>query len=123
MNRQRRRRPQPDSAALQGMPAPTPPPAQLVAEKENRERLWEAAASALGQEPFAAVWLYYVEEMPVREVARVIGRSPIAVKTMLFRARKRLFSCLQAFRPESFESETIGSCGERCAAPAETTHG
>ena len=44
----------------------------------------------LGEDELAAARLHYVEEMPVGEIAVVLDRSRVAVKTMMFRARKKL---------------------------------
>jgi len=65
------------------------PVERLGREEEGRE-LWEVAKAVLTEEQFGAVWLYYVEEMTAGEIARVLGRSWVGVKTMLHRARKRL---------------------------------
>jgi hypothetical protein len=37
-----------------------------------------------------ALWLYYVEEMSVQQIAQVLDRTRIGVKAMMFRARRRL---------------------------------
>jgi RNA polymerase sigma-70 factor (ECF subfamily) len=65
-------------------------PADVVTRREGGERVWRVAREVLGEESVMALWLYYVEEMPAGEVARVMGRSWVSVKTMLHRARKRL---------------------------------
>jgi DNA-directed RNA polymerase specialized sigma24 family protein len=61
--------------------------------------LWEAARRALGQDEVAALWLHYVEEMPVAEIAAVLDRSRVAVKTMMFRARKKLLPLVGDLEP------------------------
>ena len=48
------------------------------------------AVMALPPKERAAVHLFYYEDMPVREIAHVLGTSPGAVKTRLSRARKQL---------------------------------
>ena len=65
-------------------------PEERVGREEEGRELWEVAKAVLTEEQFGAVWLYYVEEMTAGEVARVLGRSWVGVKTMLHRARKRL---------------------------------
>lgn len=65
-------------------------PVERLGREEQRRELWGIARSVLSDEQFGAVWLYYVEEMSAGEVSRVLGRSWVAVKTMLHRARKRL---------------------------------
>jgi RNA polymerase sigma-70 factor (ECF subfamily) len=61
-----------------------------MSEQEDRQRFWDAAAAVLTDEQMAAVWLYYVEDLGAPEVAKVLGRSWVSVKTMLFRARRKL---------------------------------
>jgi RNA polymerase sigma-70 factor, ECF subfamily len=75
-------------------------PVQTVVEEENRQYLWHAAAQALSEEEMTAIWLYYVEDLSVREVAVVLGRSWVAVKTMMFRARQKLLPLLREIEPE-----------------------
>jgi hypothetical protein len=48
-----------------------------------------------------ALWLYYVEDMPAREIARVLDRSWASVKVLMFRARKRLLPLSAEFAPRS----------------------
>jgi RNA polymerase sigma-70 factor (ECF subfamily) len=67
-----------------------PGPAESLAEEEGRRGLWDLAARILSEGEFTAVWLFYVEELSAREIAAVLDRSWAAVKTMLFRARRRL---------------------------------
>jgi RNA polymerase sigma-70 factor (ECF subfamily) len=67
-----------------------PDPAESVAQAEWAGQFWSAVRQALGDESFAAAWLHYGESMPPREVAVVLGRSQVWVRTMLYRSRKRL---------------------------------
>ena len=79
-----------DSAAIQSVPSPARQPDQIVADAESGNRLWELARQALTEEEVTALWLHYVEDLPTHEIAAVLGRSRVSVKTMMFRARKRL---------------------------------
>jgi RNA polymerase sigma-70 factor (ECF subfamily) len=49
-----------------------------------------AALSALPEEQRAAIAFRYYREMPVRDIADVLGNSPKAVESLLGRARRRL---------------------------------
>lgn len=89
-----------DETALISAVSPTPGPAELAAEEEDRRRLWGMAARVLSEEEMTALWLYYVEDLPVREVAAVVERSWVAAKTMLFRARRKLLPLLAALPPD-----------------------
>jgi len=97
INQFRRQRPTADSEVLESAEAETRQPLDLLAEKESRRRLWQLAGEVLTERQMTAVWLYYVEEMPGKEIGRVIGCSQGAVKTVLFRARKKLIPLLQDY--------------------------
>lgn len=90
INRYRRWRPTVESDDLSQSVARGPEAPQMAADAEQRRRLWSTAAEILSEQEMTAVWLHYVEEMPARDIAAVLDRSRVAVKTMLFRARKRL---------------------------------
>ncbi len=90
INHQQRYRVAADSGALEAVPSPVRQPIQLAADNENQKRLWELARQALKEEELMAVWLHYVEDMPTRQIAVVLGRSWVSTKTMMFRARRKL---------------------------------
>jgi RNA polymerase sigma-70 factor (ECF subfamily) len=52
--------------------------------------LWQRAANVLRPGPYRVLWLRYAQGMTVHEIARELGRSSVAIKVMLFRARRRL---------------------------------
>jgi RNA polymerase sigma-70 factor (ECF subfamily) len=68
----------------------TPRPDQTAVAAEDHRDLWAVAAAVLSENEYTALWLYYVEDMPARQIAAVLGRSCAAVKTMLHRARRKL---------------------------------
>lgn len=68
---------------------PMAPDGRIV-EEESRRRFWDLAGQVLTDDQFTAVWLYYVEEMPTRQITRVLNCSWVSVKTTLYRARRRL---------------------------------
>jgi RNA polymerase sigma-70 factor, ECF subfamily len=65
-------------------------PGASASQREERLRIWETVAEILGDEQHTAIWLRYVEEMSIAEIARVMGRTPVGVRVMLFRARNLL---------------------------------
>jgi RNA polymerase sigma-70 factor (ECF subfamily) len=75
-------------------------PGRKITELESSRRFWDIAAAALSDEQMAAVWLFYVEGLSAPEVAKVLGRSWVSVKTMLFRARRKLEPSLAELRQE-----------------------
>ncbi len=61
-----------------------PQPQQVVAQQEQDRRVWELAAQVLTEPQMTATWLHYVENMPVKQIARVLGCSQVATKATLF---------------------------------------
>jgi RNA polymerase sigma-70 factor (ECF subfamily) len=53
--------------------------------------LW-AAARGLGGDRFRVLWLRYGEDLTIEEIAAVLGRTKLAVRILLHRARTRLMS-------------------------------
>lgn len=53
-------------------------------------RLWKAADEILPDDQRSAVWLRYAEDLGVPEIARVLGKSRVNIRVMLFRARRTL---------------------------------
>jgi RNA polymerase sigma-70 factor (ECF subfamily) len=52
--------------------------------------LWQRAQAILSPDAYRMLWLRYAQGLTVREVAAELDRSSVAVKVMLFRARRRL---------------------------------
>ncbi len=79
---------------------------QCIAESE-RENLWQSARRLLSDEVYAAMWLRYVEDMSINDVAAVLDRSNSWTKVNLLRGRRTLDAELN--RGESTkESEAYG---------------
>jgi len=57
--------------------------------KEQRENLW-LLASSFHRHQYQALWLRYVEEMSVKEIAVVLRKNSVTVRVMLHRARQKL---------------------------------
>ena len=62
----------------------------------DRNNLWLVAKRSLSADVYSAMWLHYAEDMPVREVASALSRSPSWTKVNLHRARKILTEEIQA---------------------------
>jgi RNA polymerase sigma-70 factor (ECF subfamily) len=71
-------------------------PAELLAHQDERQHLWNLARRLLPESQFDALWLHYVEDMNLAEVARVLHRPQTYLKVLLFRARKTLAERLKA---------------------------
>lgn len=65
-------------------------PAELLAQREAEQGLWQLARRVLPQLQFEALWLKCAEDLSVAEVARVLRRTRTHVKVLLFRGRLRL---------------------------------
>ena len=97
INYRRRIRPMTDTATVEAAQSTTPEPLDALVATEDCRRLWELAASVLTEEQMTALWLYYVEDTPLRGISQVLGRSQPSVKIMLFRARRKLLPLLGEF--------------------------
>jgi len=63
--------------------------AALIA-TERATRLWQVARAELTEREFTGLWMRYVEDKPVAEIAVVLDKPVATVKVILFRARRRL---------------------------------
>lgn len=69
--------------------------AAAIIEDERRRALWsEVAALPSGER--TSVVLFYRDDMPVGDIARTLGVTAGTIKTLLFRARRRLRERLQS---------------------------
>ncbi|HUS68896.1 MAG TPA: RNA polymerase sigma factor [Kofleriaceae bacterium] len=57
---------------------------------------WSRARRLLSDDQYRALWLRYARDLSIREIARELGRSSVATKVMLFRARKKLLDSQEA---------------------------
>ncbi len=106
------RRPRPESgAAVESVECGVPGPAELATAADSRRYLWDRAAQVLSEDELTAMWLHYVESMSTRDIATVLERSSMAIKTMIFRARRKLAPVLEELAPE-------GAAPGSAAAPA-----
>ena len=81
-------------------------PGALLVRREAGEDLWRIARAVLPEAQYEALWLRYVEDMEVAEVARVMRRTRTHVKVLLFRGRLKLE---RELRGEKFETVRPGS--------------
>jgi len=69
-------------------------PSTILLRREQRLSLW-AQAMELSENQYQVLWLKYAEGMSVKEIAKVMGKSQISVKVLLYRARAGLAQRLQ----------------------------
>jgi RNA polymerase sigma-70 factor (ECF subfamily) len=72
---------------------------------ETRQSLWQSV-EALSPGERTVVLLYYHQDMAVNAIASELGVTAGTVKTLLFRARKRLRTALQAADDSDVEEKT-----------------
>ena len=79
-------------------------PDHALADQEVRDNLWITVRSELSETQSTALWLAYKEELPLADVARVMGKTVTHVKVILHRGRKALATVLgdtaPAYRPD-----------------------
>jgi RNA polymerase sigma-70 factor, ECF subfamily len=68
---------------------------EVAQKREQREGLW-AMAAQLPEGQYRSLWLRYVEDMPIKEIARAMGKSQVCVKVLLYRARANLARYLES---------------------------
>ena len=85
---------------MEAIPSAWAQPQQVAIEAERRQQLWAAAAEVLSEEQNTALWLHYVEGLPVADIAHVLDRSRVSVKAMMFRARKKLLPLVRNWEPD-----------------------
>lgn len=83
------------------------PLAACIAASENRN-VWLTAKSLLPDDAFNAMWLKYVEDLSVREIARALDRSMSWTKVALFRSRQKLGAALGDATPDCAKRESYG---------------
>jgi RNA polymerase sigma-70 factor (ECF subfamily) len=76
-------------------------PAGRVVEREECRRLWDLADEVLSETQRSALWLRYAEELPVSEIARILAKTPVGIRVILFRARQALAAHATSARPRA----------------------
>ncbi len=80
--------------------------------------LWNEAQRVLTGEQHSALWLRYAEDLSPPEIGRVLGRTQVAVRVMLFRARKTLAKRMA--QPKDRRGEVAHRKGDDAGAVAES---
>jgi RNA polymerase sigma factor (sigma-70 family) len=65
-----------------------------VTQEQPGESLW-ALAESLPNNQYHVLWLMYVENMSVKEISRVMGKTQVNIKVLLYRARKNMATQLK----------------------------
>jgi RNA polymerase sigma-70 factor (ECF subfamily) len=74
-------------------------PADAAAQQEKQEGLW-AVAKGLSRNQYEALWLRYAEDMSIKEIAKVLRKTQVSVRVLLYRARMNLAERLRNMAAE-----------------------
>lgn len=98
VDRARSRRRGPRFVALQegDGAAPVRTTVDELADREAVDNLWELARRTLPEKQFTALWLRYGDDLDVADVAKVMGRTQVGVRVLLYRARTHMIRHLRA---------------------------
>jgi RNA polymerase sigma-70 factor (ECF subfamily) len=91
-------------------------PAAQLARREDAKNLWQVARRHLPEIQFQALWLKYVDDLGVAEIARALGKTQTHIKVLLFRSRQVLATKLKTTSAESSLGEHSGHAQSPCAA-------
>lgn len=61
--------------------------------------IWDLARSHLPPLDFTALWMHYQQDYPIKEIARILGKTGIHAKIILHRARKKLRKRIEETAP------------------------
>ncbi len=100
------------ASELDELPVMSDPSGGLVA-REDRAQIWSIAERHLSSEQCSALWLRYAEDLPLDEIASVLGKSAVGVRVLLFRARSKLAQHLDPAHEGDSRNATRGVAGAR----------
>jgi RNA polymerase sigma-70 factor (ECF subfamily) len=83
-------------------------PLSLCIDHGERENMWLTAKRTLSSDAFNAMWLHYVEDLPVKEVSRALSKSTSWTKVTMLRSRRRLTRELTAPGSDGSRSSSYG---------------
>jgi len=96
LGRQRRHHPE-TTDLLESVACGQAGPEQIGMQVEQQRSLWQTARLCLNEFQFTALWLFYIEDMSLAEIGKVMKRPASWVKVNLMRARRRLSRELQDY--------------------------
>ena len=74
----------------------------------DRENMWLTAKQVLAPDAFSAMWLHYIEDMPVKDISQALDRSASWTKVTMLRSRRRLTKELRQESAEAAGSKSYG---------------
>jgi len=91
---------QQSAAEVESGPPLAERPADAAIQQETQEGLW-AAAKSLSRNQYEALRLRYAEDMSIKEIARVMRKTQVGAKVLLYRARMNLAERLRDMAAEN----------------------
>lgn len=85
----------------EGPEHPSPGPQEVLLRKEEAQKagnIW-LLARTLKPNEYEILWLRYAQELPMKEIARAMGKSLVGVRVLLHRSRLKLGKKLRAPSP------------------------
>ncbi len=80
-------------------------PQEIVIQKQESQNLW-ILAKKLSRKEYKTLWLYYAEDMPIKNIAEIMKKKKVTVRVLLHRARINLAKKLdKSVYSESFAGE------------------
>lgn len=64
-------------------------PQEILTRKDQSQKIW-ACAKSLHNKQYEALWLRYMEDLSVREIATVLNKTQVQIRVLLHRARLNL---------------------------------
>jgi RNA polymerase sigma-70 factor (ECF subfamily) len=101
------RKHRPTEQIMPGIEDSSPGPATVAEANDKRDNLWSSARELLNDSQYAALWLHYGEDLPVRDIAQSLGKTPPGVKVLLHRARKKLAAGLDHHSSMHFQGTSL----------------
>lgn len=84
-------------------------PSHLLSAREDQQEIWKLASAALTPVQFQALWLRYVDELSIGQIAQVLRRTNAHIKVILFRARSALAAELKSRTAVDTDRGSIGT--------------
>lgn len=96
------------SHLMAGAKSEEPGPSEVMAQKEMRKGLWETAHD-MTQSRYQVLRLKYAEDMSIKEIAKIMGKSSVSVKVLLCRARVDLAKRLRDMAPQGRKTGNVSA--------------
>ena len=81
-------------------------PEEQYVEEKARQNLWQKARK-LKPDYYKVLWMRYVQGMTNKEIAKVMGRTSLAVRMLVHRARLQLAEKLECENAEAQDSPAV----------------